>query len=136
LKELSLQSNRFAAKRRELKMTEVKLPKVEFDEVSLAEALDAINALVGKETKGEYTPNFVVEDPQNVLEGRKFSLKLGAVPAAVALKYTLESTRATARYDEHAIVIRPLGGGGEAPARVEDKPKESGQSGRIDPFDR
>lgn len=139
LKQLSLQGDRLAAKRRELKMKSITLPKVEFDELTLREALDAINTMVEKETKGEFVPNFVVEDPEGALDERTFTLKLGRIPAAVALNYALESTGATARYDQHAIVIRARGKGtgadrGEAPA--EDDEDQALQRRARDPFDR
>lgn len=121
LRQLGLLGDRMGAKRRELKLQSVKLPKVEYDDVTLAEALDAINAVVEKETDGKFSANFVIEDPEGVLEERRFSLKLGQVPATVALKYALDSGRATARYDEHAIVIKPLGAGGKGtPAQAEE----------------
>ena len=89
-----------------------------------------------KQTDGKFAPNFVVEDPEKVFEERTFSLKLGTVPASVALKYSLDGVRATARYDEHAIVIKPLGG------RKGGAPKDDGLLDKpapkksVDPFAR
>jgi hypothetical protein len=141
LRKLSLTTDRMGAKRRELKMQAVKLPKVDFEDLTLREALDAINAVVEKQTEGKFSPNFVVEDPNSVFETRRFTLKLGQVPASVALKYALDSARATARYDEHAIVIKPLGAegaevpqeGGEGAPAIEE---QQGGKRAADPFAR
>ena len=136
LKQLSLQSPRLAAKRREKQMEAVHLPKVEFEELTLPEALEAINAVVMKQTKGKFVPNFIVEDPKDVFQSRTFTLKLGSVPASVALKYALENARATARYDEHAIVVRPLSSGTPAPGGGDKPAKEPIPSKSVDPFAR
>ena len=134
LKQLSIRSGFLHAKKRELKMKEVRLPVVNFDDLSLPEALDAINALVRKQTDNKFSPNFVVQDPNNVLEARKFTLKLGNLPASVVLQYCLDSSRATARYDQHAIVIRPLGGGKVIPQGGEQAPPKIAPKKSDDPF--
>ena len=53
------------------------------------------------------TPNFVIEDPQNLLAERKISLNLKSMPAQAVMKYLMDQTGAKARYDEHAEVITP-----------------------------
>jgi len=100
---------RLAAKARELKLQQVKLPVINFDDVTLEEAIQAIDLLVRKETKEAFSPNFVIQDSTGELAKRPISLQLRNIPAHVALKYTLDLARATARYDEHAILIQPIG---------------------------
>ena len=100
---------RMAAKARELKLQQVKLPEVNFSDVTLEEAVQAIDLLVRKETKEAFSPNFVIQDSSGELAKRPITLQLRNVPAHVALKYTLDLAQATVRYDEHAILIQPLG---------------------------
>jgi len=99
---------RLAAKAREIKLQQVKLPVISFDGVTLEEAVGAIDLLVRKETKEAFSPNFVIQDSTGVLAKQPITLQLRNVPAHIALKYTLDLARATARYDEHAILILPL----------------------------
>ncbi len=134
LKQLSLRKPRLLAKKRELKLKAVKIPAVDFDEMTLREALETLNALVEKQTKGKFVPNFIVQDPKGVLEDRKFSLKLGSVPASIVLQYALDNTRATARYDEHAIVIRPLTSGKSATEKGSETPAKPVPEKKSDPF--
>ena len=106
-----------AAQVRKKKLTQITVPKVDFDDVSVGEAIEALGVLVEKETEGKFAANFIVQDPRGVLEKRPISMKLGKVPASVVLDYILKMGDASARYDEHAIVIRPLGGAAaKAPA--------------------
>jgi hypothetical protein len=104
-----------AAKVRKKKLEQVKVPRVNFDNTTLPEALEALGIMIDKETGGKFAPNFVVQDPKGLFDSRPISMKLGAVPANVVLEYILRMADATARYDEYAIVIRPLGGGKAAP---------------------
>lgn len=119
LKQLTLQAGSMAAKKRQTQMKEIRLPAIDFDELTLPEALDALDEMVLKQTEKKFAPNFVVQDPENVFGNRKFSLKLGNLPASVVLQYCLENARASARYDSHAIVVRPLGTARKAAAESE-----------------
>jgi hypothetical protein len=98
-----------AAKARAMKLRKVMIAKVEFTETPLAEALEALEALIDKETKGEYVANFIVQDPGGSLQGRAISLQLKGVPASSVLDYMLQMTGAVARYEEFAIVVKPAG---------------------------
>ena len=75
------------------------------DKASLQEALDSMNLIISKESKDDVTPNFVIQDPKNLLADRKITLNLKNMPAKAVLKYCLDQTGAKARYDEHAVVI-------------------------------
>ena len=61
--------------------------------------------IIEKESKGEVTPNFVIEDPKKLLASQKISLNLKNTPSRGVLKYLMDQTGAKARYDEHAVVI-------------------------------
>ncbi|NIP93446.1 MAG: tetratricopeptide repeat protein [Akkermansiaceae bacterium] len=134
LKQLELRRKPLLAKKRQLQMKSVRIPSVDFDAVTLPDALDALNALVEKQTKGKFVPNFIIQDPEGILEKRRFSLKLGAVPASIVLQYALDNTRATARYDEHAIVVRPVGKSQAARGPEGGTPEKSGTGKSADPF--
>jgi len=104
-----------AAKGRKKKLEQVKVPKVDFSGTTVPEAVEALGILIDKETEGKFIPNFIVQDPKGIFATRPITMKLGAVPASVVLEYILRMGDASVRYDEFAIVIRPLGGGGAAP---------------------
>lgn len=135
LKQLKVTSGSLLAKKRQLQLKQVILPKVDFDDLTLPEALQAIDALVQKKTDKKFVPNFMVQDPTGVFEERKFTLKLGNAPASVILQYCLENARATARYDQHAIVIKPLGVKKSAPAGKQPAGKAA-PGKAADPFAR
>jgi len=107
LHQLKLNAPALGAKKRKLQLQKILLAKVEFEDLSLREALDTLDALVLKATKEEFAPNFIVQDSANILGERTFSLQLSNIPASVALQYCLDHARASARYDQHAIVVKP-----------------------------
>jgi len=108
LRQLTLEMNSLLAKKRESQLAAITVPRVDFDQLNAREALGALGALVEKQTENKFAPNFVVQDPNGLLAERRFSLELTNVPATVVLKYILENARASARYDQHAIVVKPL----------------------------
>ena len=107
LGQLKLNAARIAAKGREVKFGDVVVPEFKLDEATLAEALEALQLIVEKESNGEVAPNFIVHDPQRALADVKITLVLRKVPARAVLQYVLDQARAKARHDEHAIVISP-----------------------------
>ncbi|HSP42383.1 MAG TPA: tetratricopeptide repeat protein [Luteolibacter sp.] len=107
LGQLKINSGSIAAKGREAKFGAVEVPEYKLDEASLSDALAALQQIVRTESKGEVTPNFIVQDPKNTLAEAKITLVLQKVPAKAVLHYVLEQTGAKARHDEHAIVITP-----------------------------
>ncbi len=107
LGQLSIDSAAISAKGRAAKFGAVMIPEVKFEDASLREALESLQAKVEKESKDQVAPNFVIEDPKSALANAKITLALKNTPAGAILKYVLEQARAKARYDEHAIVITP-----------------------------
>lgn len=111
---LKLQKGDMVSKSRASRLAGVKLTKVEFSDVTLTEALQALNLMVENETGGAdstdaFSPNFMIQDPKGELGKTEVTIRLKNVPAKTALDYLLEQASATARYDEHATVIRPAG---------------------------
>ena len=119
-----------AAKVRERKLSQIKLPKVNFDNASFRDAIETLDVLIAKETKGEFAPNFIIQDPHGQLEGSTITMQLGGVPANVLLDYVLKMANARARFDEHAIVLQPIG---RPPAPKPPEPKGPGKR-KDDPF--
>ncbi len=103
--QLKLNSASIAAKGREEKFGAVMVPSFQLDEATLQEALSALSTIVEKESKETVTPNFVIEDPKNVLAEKKISIQLKNMPAKGVLKYLMDQAGAKPRYDEHAVVI-------------------------------
>jgi hypothetical protein len=108
LLQLSGADARLSAKARQLKLGRTILPKVELDGASFQEVLDMLDALVRKETKNQFVPNFVIQDPSGKLAERTVDIRLRNVPATAVLKYAAEQVGAKIRYDAHAVLIRPV----------------------------
>ena len=113
LNQLSQVEDQMRAAQRENALEGITLPKVAFEETEFSDAIAGLRQMIETESKklhGEdnaYTPNFMITDPTAKLSEKKVSLSLDNVPATTVLKYLLESAGATARFDKHAIVIRP-----------------------------
>ena len=107
LGQLKITAPALAAKGREAKFGAVMVPEFKIDQASLKESLEALQITVEKQTKGEVTPNFIIQDPKETISGAKITLVLKNTPAKAVLQYMLEQAGAKARYDEHAIVIMP-----------------------------
>jgi len=105
--QLKLTSATIAAQGRETKFGAVMIPVFQLDGASLQEALEALSLIIEKQSKDTVTPNFVLEDPKGLLASQKISLNLKNMPSKAVMKYVLDTARAKARYDEHAVVVSP-----------------------------
>ncbi|MES2474652.1 MAG: hypothetical protein V4640_02645 [Verrucomicrobiota bacterium] len=105
LGQIKINAPKIAAKGREEKFGAVMVPVFQLNEASLQEALDALGSIVEKESKDEVAPNFIIEDPKQLLAERKLSLNLKGMPAKAVMKYLMDQSGAKARYDEHAVVV-------------------------------
>jgi len=81
----------------------VVLPKVEFSEVTLEEAVEGLRALSKVTTDGKIVPNIIIKDP--ALAGKTLSLNLRNLPLTEAIQYLAEMTGARATYDKHAVML-------------------------------
>ena len=108
LGQLKLTAGSIAAKGHEAKFGAVMIPEFRLDAASLQESLDALRIIIEKQTKQEMTPNFIIQDPKNLLAAAKITLNLKKLPAKGVMQYLMEQAGAKARYDEHAIVITPM----------------------------
>jgi len=100
-----------SAKGREMKFGGVVIEKIQLDKATVQESLDYLASLVNKESKDQVSANFILDDPKNTLTNKEVTLKLNKVPAKAILQYILTQADAKARFDEHAIVVSPRGGG-------------------------
>lgn len=105
--QLKIHSAEIAARGREAKFGSVMVPLFQMDGASLQEALDALGGSIEKQSKGEVTPNFIIQDPKLVLADRKITLNLKNMPSKAVMKYVMDQASARVRYDEHAVVVSP-----------------------------
>lgn len=107
LGQLKINSAGISAKARESKFGAVMIPVIQLEDATFKESLEAFSMLIEKQSKNEVAPSFVIEDPKNLLTGRKITMTLKNVPAQAVMKYILDQSGARARFDEHAVVISP-----------------------------
>jgi tetratricopeptide (TPR) repeat protein len=107
LGQLKITAPALAAKGREAKFAAVMIPELKLDQAPFKDALEALQVIVEKQSNDKVTPNFVIQDPKEVLSGAKITLVLKNTPAKAVLQYILDQAGAKARHDEHAIVITP-----------------------------
>ena len=83
------------------------IKEINFNNATLAEALEALDLFAMEATDKKFTPNFVVQDPSGQLAEKTVTLKMNNVPLSGILKYVTELTGTSIRYDAHATVFRP-----------------------------
>ena len=103
--QLRIHAPAIAAKGREEKFGAVMIPLFQVEQATIQEATALLSAMIEKGSKGEVTPNFVIEDPKKLFTDQKITLNLKNMPAKAVLKYLTDQTGTKARYDEHAVVI-------------------------------
>jgi hypothetical protein len=103
---LAQKGDQLNVRRRELALSKIMVPEVDFDGATVKDALDALAAIIERESGKKFAANFVVRDPSGSLAQREVTLKLRGVPANVVLKYICEQAGAISRIDEHVIVVQ------------------------------
>lgn len=109
LNNLLTNRDKIAAKSRQIAMSKIIIDEVDYSDASVSECLESLTALIKEKTQKNFAPNFVVKDPSNLLKDKRVTLKLSKVPASEILKYINSSSQSKAVYEEHAIVISPIG---------------------------
>jgi hypothetical protein len=89
------------------------LEKVEFADVSVDEALQAIRFLSLKATQNKVAPNVIVKSPD--IGKKTISLNLAQVPLSEVLNYVAQLSGGRVVYDKNAVVITSIT---EAPRSV------------------
>jgi hypothetical protein len=94
-----------APPQREKQIAAMVLPKVDFRQVALGEALEALRQQCARLYPQSAPVSFVL--PEASLASTPITLSLTNVPLTEALRYAAELARAQVAYEPYAIVIRP-----------------------------
>ena len=108
LGELIRNQGSIAARAREKKMAEYEISQIDFDKTELSQALAALSMLVEKQSEGKFAPNFMIQDPNNKLTDSTVTLMVKNLPAKAALDMVLQQAGAVAKYEKHAIIVKPV----------------------------
>jgi len=108
LSELKRNQGSIAARARQKKLAEFEIAQINFDKVELSDALEALGMLVEKKSEGKFAPNFMIQDPSSKLADSQVTLMVKNVPAKAAFDMILQQAGAVAKYEEHAIVVKPV----------------------------
>lgn len=106
--QVKIHANSIKAGATEAKIGAVVIPAYQIEDASVQEAIDALSIAIDAATKGEISPNFIVEDPTSKLTDKRINLNLKNIPVSALLGYIHGIAGTKARYDEHAVVITPL----------------------------
>jgi hypothetical protein len=85
------------------KYSSVIIPKLEFADVSLNEALQGLSALSNNATAGKTIPNFIVKSPG--AGDSQITLALTSVPLTEAINYLAQLSGTRPQYEDHAVVF-------------------------------
>lgn len=108
LGQLKINETQVAAKGHETQFAKVVIPQISLENATLDESLEALSALVTRESKQQVAANFVVQDATGAFKTKKITLQLRGVPANKVLEYILSQAAGKARYEEHAIIVKPV----------------------------
>jgi len=123
LNQLGSGADQLRLRKRELALSRIVVPEVNFDGATVKEALSALSTIIERVSEKKFAANFVIRDPSGVLAKREISLNLRGVPATAVLKYVCEQSGAIYRIEEHAIVLRlPSGAVAAAPSGPSTEP--------------
>lgn len=113
LNELKQNQGSIAARARARKLSEYTIAQIDFSKTEFSEAIAALSLLVEEQSEGKFAPNFMIQDPSGSLGSREVTLQVKSVPAKAVFEMLLKQAGAIAKYEEHAIVIRPVARAGE-----------------------
>lgn len=102
-----------AARARARKLSEYTIGQIDFSKSEFSEAISALSLMVEEQSGGKFAPNFMIQDPSGSLGSREVTLQVKSVPAKAVFEMLLKQAGAIAKYEEHAIVIRPVARAGE-----------------------
>lgn len=108
LGQLKANQGSLAARARARKLGEYTIDKVDFSDVEFSEAISALSMMVNKKSEDEFSPNFMIQDPSSKLGNQPVTLQVKNVPAKAVFEMLLKQAGGVAKYEEHAIVIRPV----------------------------
>lgn len=114
--------NSLETNKRKAALKKVIIPKVDFDQSTVQEAIEILGSMIEIQSKKSVAPNFIVQDPTATFQNKGITLRLNNIPAQTVLKYIVDQAAGSVRYDKHAIIIRPLNPKKSAPAVKKEAP--------------
>lgn len=84
------------------------LPKIEFSDVTLQEAIEGLRVLSKTASSGKVIPNFIIKDP--TLGAKTINLNLNNVPLTEVIQYLADVVGGRAVYDKHAVIFTGAAG--------------------------
>lgn len=103
----------------EKQYTAVILPKVEFADVTLSEALEGLRLMSKNASNGKVVPNIIVRGEE--VAQRKVTLSLSNIPLTEAMNYITQLTDTKLAYEKHAIIVSSLADPGSSTAQANNK---------------
>ena len=88
-------------------LKQINIQAVDFDQLTIREALEILTIKIEHQTNKQITPNFIIRDLKGAFKNRTVTMQLKNMPANTLLEYIANQARASIRYDRHAIIIFP-----------------------------
>ncbi|MCW1921923.1 hypothetical protein OKA05_05125 [Luteolibacter arcticus] len=110
LTQLNGQRDAIMARGRARKLSQYTIDQVDFNKAELSEALAALGVMVEEKSEKKFAPNFIVQDPTNKLGATIVTVQVKGVPASGILDMLVKQAGGVAKFEEHAIIIKPAGG--------------------------
>lgn len=79
------------------------LPKIEFTEVTLEEAVEGLRGLSKAASDGKVVPNIIIKDP--ALAAKTLTLNISNLPLTDAIQYVADLVGAKTLYDKNAVIF-------------------------------
>lgn len=102
------------------RLSKVIIPEINVSEAPLGDVLDYLSSLATDRSGGSLALNFLYKGSAEQREGTLISLNLRSVPMSEAIKYVVQLSGSTVRYEEHAVVITPSSAASVSPAPTSD----------------
>lgn len=116
----------------EKKCASVIIPKIDYNDVELKLALEALAIMASEATGGKFRPNFILNGGDEV-GARKVTLQLRGAPLTAVLEYLGKITNVTFRYERFAVVGVPQAAA-SAPAPASEPEATVPAAAPLDPF--
>lgn len=88
-------------------LKQINIQAVDFDQLTIREALEILTIKIEQQTDKQITPNFIIHDLKGAFKNRTVTMQLKNMPANTLLEYIANQVGGSIRYDRHAIIISP-----------------------------
>ncbi|MEQ1839951.1 MAG: hypothetical protein ABL994_06065, partial [Verrucomicrobiales bacterium] len=89
------------------RLAKVIVPEINFADTPLGDVLDYFSSRAGELSGGSLALNFLYKGTSEQRLGTLITLNLRNVPISEAIKYVVQLSGSTVKYEEHAVVITP-----------------------------